>query len=81
MTAELTYPPGDGVTVSGEKVTLTPEGCPLEVKVTGYEYSLMEVMVTTAEAEPPGETVKLEGDLEILKSPGAGAEVTCKVKG
>jgi len=62
-------------------VTLTPEGCPLEVKVTGNEYSLMEVIATTAEAEPPGEAVKLEGETEILKSPGAGSEVTCKVKG
>jgi hypothetical protein len=40
----------------------------------------MEVMVTTAEAEPPGEAVKLDGETEMLKSPGAGAAVTCRVK-
>jgi hypothetical protein len=80
VTAELTYPPGDGVTVSGEKLTLTPEGCPLEVRVTGDEYSLTEVIATTADPSPPGETVKLDGETEILKSPGAGAAVTCKVK-
>jgi hypothetical protein len=59
---------------------LIAEGCPLEVKVTGDEYSLMDVIVTSAEAEPPGEAVKLGGETAILKSPGTGAAVTCRVK-
>jgi chitodextrinase len=54
-TAESAYPPGEGVTVSGEKLTVTPEGWPLGVSVTGDENSLIEVIVTIADVEPPGE--------------------------
>lgn len=79
-TAELADPPAGGVTVPGEKLTLTPEGCPLADKVTADEKPLMEVMVTVADTEPPVEALTLWGETAIPKSPGVGWAVTCREK-
>lgn len=66
--------------MSGEKSTVTPEGCPLDVRVTGDEKSLMELIVTIADVDPPGDVLTVWGETAILKSPGAGAAVTCREK-
>ena len=78
--AELADPPAEGVTVPGEKLTLTPEGCPLADRVTDDEKPLMDVIVTVADAEPPVEVLTLCGETAIPKSPGVGGAVTCREK-
>ena len=79
-TAELAEPPAGGVTVLGEKLTLTSGGCPSAVSVTGEFHPSMEVMATVAEVDPPAAAVTLEGLTEMPKSPGWGCGVTCSVK-
>jgi hypothetical protein len=66
--------------VEGEKLTSTPEGCPLADKATGDEKPLREVIVTVAEVEPPAEALTLWGETEIPKSPGVGAAVISNEK-
>lgn len=79
-TAELEDPPAEGVTVTGEKLTLTPEGCPLADRVTADEKPLIEVIVTVADAELPVEVLTLWGETAIPKSPEIGGAVTCREK-
>jgi len=68
------------VTVFGEKLTVTPGGCPLDVRFTGEEKPLREVINTIADAEWPGDAVTFGGETTIMKSLGDSWEVTCKEK-
>lgn len=61
--------PAGGVIVFGEKLTATPEGWPLDDRVTEEVKPFIEVTATVAVVELPALMLTLEGDTLMLKSP------------